>query len=374
MRMLTDTRADSPRPAVRRLRLPALLLMCAPLAGCYLMQAASGQWQVLRRRVPIESVIIDPRTPAPLRLSLENARSAREFASRELQLPDNRSYRSYADIGRRYVVWSVVAAPEFSVSPRQWCFPVVGCVAYRGYFSERRARRFAATLSAAGADVVVEGIPAYSTLQWFADPVLSTMLRDGDDEVAAMIFHELAHQLLYVQGDVQFNEAFATAVAQEGMRRWLSRQGATQRLARWRRGEQFETAVVRLLLRARQRLASLYASGQQPQQMREQKAREFAGLRRELDELQRTYHREISADWLAAGFNNARLASVATYYDCVPGFQRLLAASGDNLPRFYAAARELAQRSRAQRHAQLCGTAPAALEGGEGRRPAGTAR
>src|SRR5712672_1180424 len=186
VRMLTESSAPSAaNPAVAaqvRCGVRALLLAaaCALLCGCgslYLMQAANGQWQVLRERVPIEKLLADPHTPPALRAHLEEVRAAREFASRELGLPDNKSYRSYADIGRPYVVWNVVAAPEFSVSPKRWCFPVAGCVAYRGYFSEKRARAFAGDLSKRGFDVVLEGVPAYSTLGKFADPVLSTMLR-----------------------------------------------------------------------------------------------------------------------------------------------------------------------------------------------------
>ena len=158
--------------------------------------------------------------------------SIRDFASHELALPDNGSYRSYADVGRPYVVWNVVAAPEFSVEPKRWCYPVVGCVAYRGYFVEDRARRFAAGLPAKGFDVMVGGVAAYSTLGHFDDPILNTMMGWNDVELAAIIFHELTHQLLYVPNDASFNEALATTVEDEGVRRWLKQQGRDQDLAR----------------------------------------------------------------------------------------------------------------------------------------------
>src|SRR5438876_7211762 len=231
VRMVTETAARGARDpgdaagVVRGVRALLLGAACVLLSGCatpYLLQAASGEWQLLHRRVPIDSLLADPRTPPALRGHLEEVRAAREFASRELHLPDNASYRSYADIGRPYVVWNVVAAPEFSAEPKRWCFPVAGCVAYRGYFHERRAREFAAALAVRGFDVAVDGVPAYSTLGRFADPVLSSMLRYGDDELAATIFHELAHQLLYVRDDSQFNEAFASTVEDEGLERWLS--------------------------------------------------------------------------------------------------------------------------------------------------------
>src|SRR6202011_4337529 len=208
----------------------ALLLAaaCTLLSGCgtrYLMQAASGQWQVLRQRVPIDTLRADARTPPALRAELQEVRAAREFASRELGLPDNSSYRSYADIGRPYVVWNVVATPEFSVQPRHWCFPIAGCVAYRGYFREKNARSFAAGLASRGFDVTVGGVPAYSTLGKFADPIVSTMMRYGDSELAAIIFHELAHQLLYAKNDTDFNEACATTVEDAGLERWLASRG-----------------------------------------------------------------------------------------------------------------------------------------------------
>jgi len=342
----------------------ALLLAaaCTLLSGCgtpYLMQAASGQWQVLRQRVPIDTLLADPGTPPALRAHLQEVRAAREFASRELGLPDNKSYRSYADIGRPYVVWNVVAAPEFSVSPQRWCFPIAGCVAYRGYFREQRAREFAASLATRGFDVSVDGVPAYSTLGKFADPVLSSMLRYGDDELAATIFHELAHQLLYVRDDSEFNEAFATTVEDAGFERWLTHQGASQRLQQFRERQARAGEFVSLLAQGRARLALLYASGMALEQMRASKAQILTALAADLRafELREGVSYPLYEEWIAAGLNNARLASVATYFDCVPGFTRLLAQAGNELTRFYAAAGELARQPRALRHARLC-TAP----------------
>src|SRR5437660_9697954 len=337
VRMLTESSAlSAANPAVAaqvRCGVRALLLAaaCTLLYGCgslYLMQAASGQWQVLRERVPIETLLADPHTPPALRAHLEEVRAAREFASRELGLPDNKSYRSYADIGRPYVVWNVVAAPEFSVSPKRWCFPIAGCVAYRGYFRERRAREFAAALAVRGYDVSVDGVPAYSTLGRFADPVLSSMLRYGDDELAATIFHELAHQLLYVRDDSQFNEAFASTVEDEGLERWLRHLGAGERLQQLRERDADAAAFADLMAQARSRLARLYASGAPRVEMRARKAEVLAGLAGKMRALEQrrgvTY--PLYEDWIAAGLNNARLASVATYYGCLPGLTRVLAA------------------------------------------------
>ena len=282
--MLTDRfRGALPRPAA--LRVPAVALLALQLAGCgtsYLMQAAAGQWHVERARRPIERVIADPHTTPELRARLELVRAARRFASSELGLPDNSSYRSYADIGRPYVVWNVVATPEFSVVPRHWCFPVAGCVAYRGYFHEASARAFAARLSAEGYDVAVEGVPAYSTLGKFQDPVLSSMMRYGDDELVAEIFHELAHQLLYVKDDSAFNEAFATTVEDAGLERWLEQRGAPGRIAAYRAEQARQAALMQLLAAARTRLAALYASGAPPAALRIAKQRQLADLAREL--------------------------------------------------------------------------------------------
>jgi len=207
------------------------------LGGCYLLQSAAGQWQVLSKRRPISRVIANPATPAQVRSQLEAVAQIREFASRCLGLPDNGSYRSYADLGRRYVVWNVVAAPEFSVDPKEWCYPIVGCVAYRGYFVERRARRFAEQLRRRGFDVTVDGVAAYSTLGHFDDPILNTMLGWSDVELASIIFHELTHQMIYVPNDADFNEALAVTVEEEGVRRWLESQGREQDLERHREYE-----------------------------------------------------------------------------------------------------------------------------------------
>ncbi len=331
----------------------------ALLSGCgtpYLMQAASGEWHVLHERTPIDTAIADPHTPAAVREHLEHVRAAREFASRDLGLPDNDSYRSYADIERPFVVWNVVAAPEFSVVPKRWCFPVAGCVAYRGYFHEQSARDFALGLEAQGLEVAIDGVPAYSTLGKFADPVLSSMLRYGDDDLAATIFHELAHQLLYVRDDSEFNEAFATTVEDVGLERWLAHQGAAARMQAFREAQQHEQALVSLLASTRARLKQLYASELPRNAMVVKKAEVFTQLSTAIHALEQGSGVTVPLyeEWIAQGLNNARLASLATYFECVPGFMRLLHEQDDDLPRFYAAARRLAEQPRAERHARLC--------------------
>lgn len=340
--------------------LDARLLACLlvlPLSGCgtlYLAQAAAGQWQVMAARRPIAAVEADPATPPALRARLEAVAAARDFASRELALPDNASYRQYAAIDREYAVWNVVAAPEFSVAPREWCFPVAGCVAYRGYFSERRARDYALTLESRGYDVALGGVAAYSTLGRFADPVLSSMLAYGDVQLAALIFHELAHQVVYVPGDSAFNEAFAVTVEQEGLTRWLAARGRPEALAEWRRRRAAQAEVAALMAATRARLRRLYAEPIAPPVMRVDKRAILRGLADEL----RAHERRTGlasgyARWFDTGLNNAVLASVATYYGCVPGFERVLRASDGDLPRFYAAVKGLAAGPAAER-AALC--------------------
>ena len=342
----------------------ALALAGTLLAGCgttYLVQAASGEYHVLHEREPIDKVLADPNTSPQLHEHLSQVRAARLFASQELGLPDNDSYKSYADIHRRFVVWNVVATLRFSTAPIHWCFPVAGCVAYRGYFHEQDARDHGLELESRGYDVAVDGVPAYSTLGRFADPVLSSMLPYGDDELAATIFHELAHQLVYVKGDSRFNEAFATTVEDTGLERWLAHQGDSARIKAYRDAEVREEAFVSLFERTRGQLAQLYASGLPEPQMALQKAAVFAALTSDIRELERRQgvSYPLYAEWLAEGLNNARLASVATYYDCVPGFKRLLEEEDNDLPRFYAAVRRLAQLPQEERHARLC-SAPAA--------------
>jgi predicted aminopeptidase len=335
----------------------AIALIAASSGGCYLLQSAQGQLALMSKREPIPRVIDDPSTSAALRAQLKSVTAIRNFASRELGLPDNGSYRKYADIGRPYVVWNVVAAPEFSVDPKQWCFPIVGCVAYRGYFVEKRARRFAAGLHAKGFDVVVGGVAAYSTLGHFDDPILSSMVNWNDVELASIIFHELTHQMLYVPNDASFNEALATTVEEEGVRRWLQQQRREKDLAEHLLLHGRYLEVIALMNESRNHLRTLYASGLPPPLMRERKGETFEELRNAYAALKVQWGGHAPFDaWFAADVNNAHLASIATYFTCVPGFERELKAVGGNLPAFYLRVRELAKLDRQQRDLLVCGT------------------
>jgi predicted aminopeptidase len=311
----------------------------------------------MSRREPITRVLDRPSTSSALRTQLQSVTVIRDFASRELGLPDNGSYRSYADVGRPYVVWNVVAAPEFSVDPKQWCYPVVGCVAYRGYFSEARARRFAARLRGEDLDVMVGGVAAYSTLGHFNDPVLNTMMSWNDVELAAIIFHELTHQLLYVPNDSSFNEALATTIEEEGVRRWLKAQGREADLARHAVQQAHYLKVVDLLSSTRAQLRAIYASGLAAPALRERKRAEFDSLRSSFALLKAGWGGHAPFEtWFAEDLNNAQLASIATYFTCVPGFERELDAVGGDLPAFYARVRKIAKLDQKTRDAIVCGT------------------
>ena len=328
------------RPALRRLL--CACVAAAPLSGCYVTQAAVGQAAVIARSEPIERVVADPATAPAVKSRLELAQRAREFAVNELALPDGRSYRSYADLGRPYAVWNVVAAPEFSVDPRRWCYPVAGCVAYRGYFDEARAIAQARRLAWRGDDVTVGGVATYSTLGHLPDPVFSTMLAWSEARFVGTIFHELAHERLYVAGDSGFSEAFASVVEQEGVRRWLQSHGHEAALEHYRASLQREAEFASLLRAARERLAQLYASGEPPEALRVAKQREFGRLKFEYTLLRARWGGYAGYDgWFARTLGNADLAAVATYHDCVPGLRRELEAAG-SLPAFYARVEALA--------------------------------
>ena len=322
------------------LKNPFRLLACAApllLGGCYVLQAARGQLEVMNARQPIDKVLARPTTGEGLKSQLSRAQRIRAFASAELGLPDNESYKRYADIGRRYVVWNVVAVPEFAVEPRQWCFPIVGCVAYRGYFSEQAAGDYAAKLKAGGDDVVVGGVPAYSTLGRIADPLLNTVAGYAELDLAALIFHELAHQVAWLPGDTAYNEAFATAVEEEGVARYAAALGDAKALVAWQQRRRLRQQITDRIIEARQDLARLYRQRIAPDLMRTRKGERLAQLADDIRGIEKQSGRATGyGAWAEAGLNNAHLASVATYFDRIPHFQQLLADQcGGYLPCLY---------------------------------------
>ena len=338
----------------------ALLLAFAPAAGCsnigYYFQAVSGQMELTHKAQPIPKVLANPDTSAELKAKLERVVEMRDFASRELHLPANGSYRSYADIGRPYVVWNVFAAPEFSVKPQEWCFLFAGCVGYKGYFSKASADKFASDLRAQRSDVFVGGVPAYSTLGWLDDPVLSTFVQYPDANIAELMFHELAHQLVYAQGDSTFNESFADTVAREGVERWLAAHGSETQRRAFEQHQQRRQAFAELVARYRERLAQLYAEPLEAQRMRARKEEVLAQMRAAYGRLKQGWDGYAGYDpWFEQPLNNAQLASVTIYTQLVPAFQRILRENGGDLQRLYAEAKRLAALPKAQRDAELAG-------------------
>jgi predicted aminopeptidase len=339
-------------------RLAKILSLCALAAtttGCaapYYWQAISGQFELLRKREPLEDVIADESTDPKLRATLARIETMRRFAVEELLLPDNDSYKSYVALDRPYVVWNVVATQEFSVDPQRWCFPFAGCVAYRGYFDKAAADRFAAKLAADGLDVHSGGSTAYSTLGYFNDPVLSTMVAGGEQYVASLLFHELAHQQLYVKGDSEFSEAFAMVIEELGTERWLNRHGTPADLERYRTRRQRRAQFAELITTQQARLRALYASGAPPEELRERKEQAFATLRLEYEALRAAWAGSSDYDaWFAQPLNNATLASVATYTRWLPALRARIERVG--LKQFYADAAELAELDTAERAARL---------------------
>ena len=338
-------------------RLPTVLLLAVAVAGCaqlaYYGQAANGQFSLLDRAHPVDEWLADPNIDAGLRAKLKLTKQIRRFAVTDLNLPDNRSYTEYADLQRRFALWNVVAAPALSLEPKQWCFPIAGCVNYRGYFSQDAAKKFAASLRQQGYDVQVSGVPAYSTLGWFNDPLLSTFIRYPDGELARLVFHELAHQTVYAKDDTQFNESFATTVEQVGVERWLAAVGSQKTRDAYAQFEGRKEEFLALLLQYRQRLASNYASGLSDAQKLQQKAAIFLALQADYQALKVKWGGYTGYDhWFAEPLSNAHLALVATYYDLVPGFKALLAQQ-QTLKKFYAAVAGLAALSKEERHRRL---------------------
>ncbi|MGM3193286.1 aminopeptidase [Dickeya dadantii subsp. dieffenbachiae] len=318
-----------------------LLKCCASmmlLAGCsnltYYQQLITGHAQLLAARQPIEYLLaqedIDPALATRLRLVLR----ARRYASAELALPDNKSYRYYADLKRPYVVWNLFATEPYSLQAVESCFPIAGCVAYRGYYQQSQAREAATLMKARGLDTYVSGVAAYSSLGWFNDPVLNTMLQWSDDRLVAVIFHELAHQRFYIKDDSAFNESFATFVEQQGLSQWRQSQGGPPPdNAEERQHEQF----VRLVLDSRQRLETLYTSGQSEAQMVAGKAAEFERLRRRYRQMRdQQWNGEGRYDgWFAGELNNASLLPFGLYNYWVPAFRCLFMRQGKQWPAFY---------------------------------------
>jgi len=342
----------------RAARCGLALMLALSAAGCgslaYYAQAAHGQFSLLAEARPLDDWIGDPSADPALKHKLEAVRAIRRFAVAELGLPDNGSYTTYAQLDRPYVLWNVVAAPELSLKPHQWCFPVAGCVDYRGYYHQQAALDYGHQLQAEGYDVQVVGVPAYSTLGWFDDPVISTFIKYPEGELARLIFHELAHQVVYARGDTPFNEGFAVAVEEIGVERWLAARGDERLIAAYRRFEARRHDFLDLLDRYRDQLEANYGSDATDAQKRARKQQLFDALRADyaVMKAQRWQGYAGYDRWFAMPLSNAHLALVGAYHDLVPAFKALFARSGD-FPTFYGEVKALAKMNRAERHAAL---------------------
>jgi predicted aminopeptidase len=339
----------------------AAALVCGT-SGCsslgYIGQSVGGHLDLMQRARPVEQWLADDTTPEPLKRKLAQSQRIRAFAVRELHLPDNASYTRYADIGRPAAVWNVVATPELSLTLKTWCFPVMGCVGYRGYFAKAGADSMAASLRERGFEVDVYGVPAYSTLGWTnwlgGDPLLSTFINWPDAEVARLVFHELAHQVAYASDDTTFNESFAVTVERIGGTRWLEAEGDAQSL------REFDAVQVRreefraLTLKTRGALLALYASGLPDADKRRHKAELFDAMRADYARLKRERWGGFAGyDAFMARANNASLAVQGAYNDLVPDFERLFQREGGDFDAFYAEVKRLAALPKAERHATL---------------------
>ena len=326
-------------PARPMFRFFILLALPWVLASCQTMsfygQAIGGQMEILRKSEPIGPILADPATDPALRRQLAAVQRIRGFASDHLKLPGDESYGRYADLGRDYVTWVLYAAPEFSLEPKQWWYPTLGRLDYRGFFREEDTEVLAAKLRAEGLDVQTGGVEAYSTLGWFHDPVLNTFVHAAEIDLAELIFHELTHRKLFRNGDTMFNESLANAVAEEGVRRWLKHEGRHADL------EKYEARLVRRaefydrVDHTRAELGKLYESGAAPEEMRKRKAALFGDLRDRFRELRRKWGGRGLEGWLTRDINNADLVSLATYQEQVPAFHRLLEECGGDLELFF---------------------------------------
>jgi predicted aminopeptidase len=351
-------------PGSRWVRTALLLVIFSSLSGCYYLQAVRGQLEILCKREPIAEVLADTATPDELAKRLRLVQDARDFSIEALGMPDNGTYRSYADLQRDYAVWSIFAAPEFSLDALNWCYPVVGCVAYRGYFRQERALEEARELESRGFDVYVGGVPAYSTLGRFDDPVLNTMLHWDDLQLVGTVFHELAHQLLYIADDTAFNESFATAVEEIGVERFLSSRGSDAALGVYRQRKMQRNALRELVGDARDDLERYYRETLDDDEKRLLKEHRLEELSTDLRALFRAPTGLPASDFFTP-WNNARLLSFSLYASWVPAFLRMYADCGRDIECFYTEAKRVSQLERAERerHLELLATRSAGTGG-----------
>lgn len=333
---------------MKKVALLFIALVLIVSQGCtsirYYSQVTRGHLDLMSRRVPIDEVLEDPEIDEQLKLRLLKVLEARKFAVEELKLPDNGSYRSYADLERPFVLWNVFATEEFSTQATTWCYLFVGCLGYRGYYAEEKANAVAADLNAQGFDAFVGGVPAYSTLGRFDDPVVNTMLRRSDVELAGLLFHELTHQVVYRTSDSEFSESLASFVEMEGIRRWMLQLDNEERSVQYALAQAREEEFIALVTRARDRLTELYGGARPAHDMRVAKAQEFERLQLEYVELRESWGSYAGYDgWFDRDLNNAHLVSISTYNRLVPAFAQLFRDSGGDFDVFFERSEKLSE-------------------------------
>ena len=337
------------------MRFLLLFFLALLLGGCqagYYTHLLTGHAGFMADREALEDVLATDTLTEHQRHQLLLSRTLLRFADEHLALPADNVYRHYVALPHDWVVWNLFAAEEFSLAPHQYCYPLVGCAAYRGYFSMERARRDQQRLEAKGLEVFAAGAIAYSTLGWFSDPLTSAMLSGDDVWFAELLFHELVHRRYYLKGDTRFNESLATAVAREGVRRWLAAHGDPAQIRVLEQRDQAQRMFLSLVGGARQRLQSLYASGLPAEQMRQTREQILADLRLDYQvALKATPALAGYQQWFAGPLNNAQLNMVSDYNDQVPLFDAALLACGGHWPCFWLQVKELARLSPAQRAA-----------------------
>lgn len=321
------------------IRAAVFLLVLFLVQGCaemgYYYQSASGHMALMTGMEDIEGLLAEGELTDKRQKQLRQAQDIRRYATERLELPDNESYTSYIELGRPYAVWSVVATEPYSMSPKEWCFPVVGCVTYKGYFTQQDAEAYATELKQQGMDVYVGGVQAYSTLGWFDDPIVSSMLDRGDILLAEVVFHELAHQKLYFKDDTDFNEAFATVVGEYGVRQWLAETNP-EALGRYERWLNQKDDFIHLLRQTSTELKDVYRRYEDEDVLQREKTLTIERLKQRYEHMKQRWNGKLAYDkWFDKPVNNARLATVAVYRDLVPEFARWLDACDGHFPAFY---------------------------------------
>ncbi|MDH5371031.1 MAG: aminopeptidase, partial [Gammaproteobacteria bacterium] len=320
----------------------------------YYMDLMAGHSELLEQQKPVTEILAEKDIKPKLRKLLEMSQDMRDFASKSLHLPENDSYRTYADIKRPFAVWNVVAAKEFSVKPKKWCFLLVGCLSYKGYFTKEAASAYANELKEQGYDVYVAGAKAYSTLGWFDDPLLNTMMYNSEARRAGIIFHELAHQVVYIDNDSAFNEAFATTVEQEGIRRWLEKKEKSNQYDKYLLNKNRDSQLNQLLQKTREKLQALYKTKVSDKEKRQEKKNIFVWTQKEYQQLKDTWDGYDAYDkWMAQELNNAHLLLIATYHDLVPTFKAMLKTQNNDLKKFYVVVEQLGKLDKEKRTQRL---------------------